>query len=148
MKKSIFFLTFLILCTLLAFAQGPVKWAKDGNSYYKIEGGEIVLYTLPANSKSVFVSQESLTPKGASQPLSLRFYSFSKDGKKMLLYTNTKKVWRMDTQGDYWVLDLTTKELKKLGATMPASSLMFAKLSPDATKAAYVSGYNLLGIGV
>ncbi len=143
MKKIIFLLTFLILCTLLVFAQGPVKWAKDGNSYYKIEGEEIVLYTLPANTKSVFVSKESLTPKGASRPLSPRFYSFSQDGKKMLLYTNTKKVWRMDTQGDYWVLDLTSKDLKKLGGTLPVSSLMFAKLSPDATKAAYVSGYNL-----
>lgn len=133
----------LVLLILPLALVAQVKWAKDGNSYYKMEAGEIVLYTLPANSKSIFVGKEMLTPKGYSRPLPLRFYSFSQDGKRMLLYTNTKKVWRLDTQGDYWVLDLSSKELKRLGSSLPASSLMFAKFSPDGSKVAYVSGYNL-----
>jgi len=143
MKKHILFVAIIAIFTMPAFTQSSVKWAQDGNSYYKIEGGEIALYTLPANTKSIFVNRETLTPKGYDKPLPLQFYSFSQDGKKILLYTNTKKVWRVDTQGDYWVLDLASKELKKLGASLPVSSLMFAKLSPDGTKAAYVSGYNL-----
>lgn len=143
MKKYILIFSLLFLAALLADAQSQLKWAKDGNSYYKIESGEIMLYTLPTNSKSVFVSREVLTPQGSSRPMPLRFFSLTADGKKMLLYTNTKKVWRMDTQGDYWVLDIASKTLKKLGATLPISSLMFAKLSPDGSKAAYVSGYNL-----
>ena len=84
-----------------------------------------------------------LVPLGQKKALALRSYSFSSDGKKMLVYTNTKRVWREDTRGDYWVLELSGKTLRQLGKGRPASSLMFAKISPDGKKAAYVSGHNL-----
>ena len=32
---------------------------------------------------------------------------------------------------------------EQLGKSLPASSLMFAKFSPDGSKAAYVSGHNI-----
>jgi len=67
----------------------------------------------------------------------------SEDNKKVLINTNTKKVWRYDTRGDYWVYDSNTKKLWQLGKNLPASSLMFAKFSPDGSKAAYVSGHNI-----
>ncbi|XHR94717.1 DPP IV N-terminal domain-containing protein [Mucilaginibacter sp. UC70_90] len=35
--------------------------------------------------------------------------------KKVLINTNTKKVWRYDTRGDYWVYDSNTKKLWQLG---------------------------------
>jgi dipeptidyl-peptidase-4 len=41
------------------------------------------------------------------------------------------------------VLDLQNKSLWQLGKGKPSSSLMFAKISPDNTKAAYVSGHNI-----
>ncbi len=141
--KRVLYILICFITTAAVFAQGPIKWTKDGNSYYRIESGELVQYTLPANTKTVLVSKGMLTPAGADKPLGLRSYGFSADGSKMLVYTNTKRVWRYDSRGDYWLLDLTGKSLKKLGASLPESSLMFAKFSPDGTKAAYVSGYNL-----
>ncbi len=67
----------------------------------------------------------------------------SDDGTKALIYTNTKKVWRLDTEGDYWVLNLTTKKWHQVGKDHPASSLRFAKFSPDGKKVAFVSEYDL-----
>ncbi len=61
----------------------------------------------------------------------------------MLLFTNTKKVWRYHTRGDYWVLDRKSGALHQLGKGLPESSLMFAKFSPDANKVAYVSKNNI-----
>ena len=52
-------------------------------------------------------------------------------------------MWRYDTRGDYWVIDLSNHTLKKLGNGRPESSLMFAKFSPDGNKVAYVSEYNI-----
>jgi dipeptidyl-peptidase-4 len=52
-------------------------------------------------------------------------------------------VWRLNTRGDYWVLDLGSHALKQVGKSMPSASLMFAKLSPDAAKVAYTSGHNV-----
>ena len=63
--------------------------------------------------------------------LKVRNFFFSDDGKKILIYTNSKKVWRYDTRGDYWVLNTTDNSLKQIGKTLPPSSLMYAKFSPD-----------------
>ncbi|PLK45428.1 DPP IV N-terminal domain-containing protein [Emticicia sp. TH156] len=119
------------------------KWTPDGNGYYSVEKQEIVKFDLLTQQARVIVSKDLLTPKGSNAPLAVRDFSFSDDQKKLLIFTNTKRVWRYETKGDYWVLDLTTKELKKLGASLPEASLMFAKISPDGKKAAYVSKNNI-----
>ena len=59
------------------------------------------------------------------------------------MFTNTERVWRLNTRGDYWVLDIGSGALRKIGAAAPESSLMFAKFSPDATRVAYVRGNNI-----
>lgn len=84
-----------------------------------------------------------LTPKGANDELKVRSYSFSEDNQKVLIYTNTKRVWRYDTKGDYWILDLKTNQLSQLGKGFDASSLMFAKISPDSKSVAYVYKNNI-----
>jgi dipeptidyl-peptidase-4 len=131
----------LLIAPWFIQAQG-LRWTPEGNAYYRLEGGEINRYSLPANTKTTFVSRAELTPAGA-QALRVRNYAFSKDQSKLLIFTNTQRVWRLDTRGDYWVLDLKTKALTQIGKSRPASSLMFAKLSPDGTKAAYVSEQNV-----
>src|SRR5688572_17739605 len=138
--KNILLLFFVIAVIIPLKAQ---KWSADGNSYYLIEQNELIKYTLPGNTKQTFISKQQLTPAGKTEPLGVRHYSFSTDGKKVLIFTNAKRVWRIRTKGDYWVLNLEDNSLKKLGATRPESSLMFAKFSPDGTKVAYVSEYNI-----
>src|SRR5437868_7069706 len=104
---------FLCIIIVLAFpfvifSQGT-RWSVDGNSYYEIEAGELVQYSLPGNNKSVVVTRADLTPRGQHKNISIRNFMFSQDGSQVLIYTNSKKVWRLDTQGDYWVLNLKTK---------------------------------------
>jgi dipeptidyl-peptidase-4 len=123
-------------------AQGAVRWTKDGNGYFSAQGGELVQIALPQNTRTVLLSKEQLTPPG-QKPITFRNFSFSDDDKKILLFTNTKKVWRLNTRGDYWVYDRSNNTLKQVGKARPASSLMFAKFSPDGAKVAYVSEYNL-----
>ena len=122
---------------------GDVRWSLDGNSYYRVEKNELVQYTLPDNKPVVILSKQQITPVGSTSPLQISFYSFSADQQKVLIFTNTKKVWRLNTRGDYWVLDRASGSLSQLGKTLPASSLMFAKFSPDAKSVAYVSGNNI-----
>lgn len=136
------FLLFIFAFTSTSLAAQEIKWDQSGSAFYQIQGGQIVKVNLPDQNSEVFVSSAELTPKGQN-PLQVRDFTFSSDGKKLLIYTNTKQVWRLDTQGDYWVLDLGSKELKQVGKGLPESSLRFAKLSPDGTKVAYVSEFNL-----
>ncbi len=139
------FITLLILfVSLNVISQGGgIKWSVDGNSYYYLEKNELFQKTLPGNVAKLVISKQQLTPKGSTTPLGISYYAFSNDQQKVLLFTNTKKVWRLNTKGDYWILDMKTNVLNQLGKTLPSSSLMFAKISPDGKSAAYVSGNNI-----
>lgn len=140
------FICFILCFCLFSFgvsAQRGLKWNNDGTGYYLVEKGVIVKYELPSFSRSEVVQPAQITPAGSSKPLAVRDFSFSADGKRLLIYTNSKRVWRQDTRGDYWVLDMTDNKLQQLGKDKPVSSLMFAKFSPDASQVAYVSGHNL-----
>src|ERR1700744_1041537 len=151
--KTRFYYSGVILVTLaLLFSiqnkakaqRGGVNWAKDGYQYYRNMPGEGIVEfdTRDSAKKTVIVTKEMLTPQGKS-PLAVSSFSFSDDGNKVMIFTNTKRVWRYNTKGDYWVYDMNTKALKQIGVGKPVSSLMFAKFSPDGTKAAYVSEHNL-----
>ncbi len=128
---------------------GQTEWFNNGDSYTKIEwseenkGFEIALYETKTGQRSVLVTTKQLTPKGKDQSLRIASYSWSKDQRKLLIFTNTKRVWRTNTKGDYWYLNLETNELKQLGKSLPESSLMFAKFSPNNEYVAYVSGFNI-----
>jgi dipeptidyl-peptidase-4 len=98
----------------------------------------------PASGQQVtLVSGRHLIPAGASAPLAIEDYAWSKNESHLLIYTNSKRVWRRNTRGDYWVFDTGSRELRKLGGEAPPSSLMFAKFSPDGRKVAYVRDRNL-----
>ncbi len=130
---------------------GPVQWQADGSGYLALEPSpakkdavDIVRYDIATGQRAVKVSAEKLTPAGASDPLAVEEFTFTPDEQKLLIFTNSKRVWRSNTRGDYWVLDLKTNALHKLGgADAKPSSLMFAKISPDSQRAAYVRENNL-----
>jgi dipeptidyl aminopeptidase/acylaminoacyl peptidase len=91
----------------------------------------------------VLVSAARLVPPGASAPLAIDDYAFSDDESLVLIYTNSKRVWRTNSRGDYWILDLASHELRKLGGEAAPATLMFAKISPTARHVAYVRENNL-----
>ena len=129
---------------------GPARWLDGGDFYTTVEPSadgngaqDIVRYETATGKREVLVSAAKLTPAGAKSPLAIEDYSWSKDKSRLLIYTNSAPVWRQNTRGDYWVLNLQSGALKKLGADALASSLMFAKFSPDGSKVAYVRANNI-----
>ncbi|MES2829295.1 MAG: S9 family peptidase [Bacteroidota bacterium] len=132
---------FFLLMTTSAFSQN-VKWSKDGTSYYQATDGEIVSITLPKNERRTIASR-ALLQSGKRGLFNIKDFAISDDGTKVLIYTNSKKVWREETRGDYFVADLKSNQLMQIGKDMPESSLMFAKFSPDGNKVAYVSKHNI-----
>ena len=126
---------------------GPARWLADGTAYTTVEragdGFDIVRYDAATGTRSVLISSAQLTPAGGQKPLGIADYIWSDDSSKLLIFTNTRKVWRLNTRGDYWVLDRKTGSLKQLGAGGPEATLMFAKFSPDATRVGYVRANNV-----
>ncbi len=124
---------------------GGFRWLKNGNSFAKLEPSaslkgamDLVSYDIETNQRSVLLPAEKLIPKGASEPISVEGYEYSPDNRQMLIYTNSEKVWRLNTRGDYWVLEISSGKLTKLGGNAKPSTLMFAKFSPDGSRVGYV----------
>jgi dipeptidyl-peptidase 4 len=124
-------------------------WLGNGDAYLAIEpaaaggGSDIVRYQTATGAREILVAASRLIPAGEKAPLPVEDYVMSSDGRLVLVFTNSQTVWRQNTRGDYWVLDLKSGALRKLGGDAPASSLMFAKFSPDTTKVGYVRGNNV-----
>lgn len=126
-----------------------VRWQKDNTGYTTLEasadkkGRDIVFNDALTGEKKILVDAKLLTPAGKDKPLPIADYSWNTDNSKLLIFTNTRRVWRYNTKGDYWVLNMKTNKLQQLGKSLPEATLMFAKFSPDASKAAYVSQQNI-----
>ncbi|MBE9490252.1 MAG: DPP IV N-terminal domain-containing protein, partial [Bacteroidetes bacterium] len=125
-----------------------IQWIDNGNSYITIEksssiagADELVRYHSATQNKTLFAAAANLMSKGKS--ISIENFSLSPDGSKVLIFTNSSRVWRSNTKGDYWAYDLHLKTLKQLGANLPSSSLMFAKFSTDNQYVFYVHQFNI-----
>lgn len=120
-----------------------IKWTADGLAYTKVKDGNIVRVDPKTDVETILIKKEQLTPSGSSTSLYPQSYDYSSDNSKLLIFTNTAKVWRYKTRGDYWILDLKNNQLHQVGKTQPSKSLMFAKFSPDGKQVAYVSEHNI-----
>jgi dipeptidyl-peptidase 4 len=129
---------------------GPSRWLADGAAYTTLEpsedgkGQDIVRYDVERGTREVLVAAGKLIPQGAEGPLEIDDYAWSGDGKHLMVFTNTQPVWRLNTRGDYWVLDLASGAMRKLGGSeAKPSTLMFAKFAPDGGRVGYVRENNL-----
>lgn len=129
---------------------GAFRWMPDGNAYTKLErstaiegGQDLVRYEAATGARQVLVEANRFIPPGAERPIRVEGYTWSPDGTQLLIYTNSARVWRANTRGDYWLLKVGDGQLRKLGGNSPPSTMMFAKFSPDNRKVGYVREHNI-----
>lgn len=126
--------------------QRSISWIEEGDAFVSIEKDEagndkLVRYESKNNKSSTYLAAEKLAVNG--QHLAIEDFSLSPDASKVLIFTNSSRVWRSNTKGDFWVYDFDTDSLKQLGKDFQASSLMFAKFSKDNSYVAYVQDFNI-----
>ena len=122
---------------------GP--WAPDGKGYLETKttdvesrAEDIVEVDAKTGDRRVLVQSRLLRKPGSKAYVPIEKFNFSNDGSSLLVFTNSSRVWRANTRGDYWVVNLISGHLRKVGGAARASSLMFAKLSPDGSRVGYV----------
>lgn len=126
-----------------------IRWSSQGDGYTTLDynittkGQDVVLNNPKDGSKKVIINSSDLVPAGEDKALSIRNYTWSPDRSMVMIFTNTRRVWRYHTRGDYWIYNLETKQLTQLGKGIEAATMMFAKFSPDNSKVAYVSKNNI-----
>ena len=118
-------------------------WEATGKTYLfnkpaEASGFDLMAVDPVTNEETLLIPASQLVPEGKTKPLSIAHHQWSADRELALIFTNTRKVWRRHTRGDYWLVNLKTGQLRQIGAQQPEATLMFAKLSPDAKRVAYV----------
>ena len=83
------------------------RWSDDGKEYFYLKdaegenkGKEIWAYNISDGKDKPLVKVANLVPSGSDKPIPIDGYSFSKDKAYVLIYTNSKRVWRSKTRGD------------------------------------------------
>ncbi|MBK7305988.1 MAG: DPP IV N-terminal domain-containing protein [Chitinophagaceae bacterium] len=138
------FVVFICIAQLAAAQnRGKINWNADGNSYTKIKDGNIVQVDPVTEEEIVVVDKTKLIDPETNKTLVLQSYEFNNNYTRVLIFTNTVKVWRYNTMGDYWLYDIIANKLTKMGKKLLPQSLMFAKFSPDGKDVAYVSEHNI-----
>ena len=129
---------------------GPTRWLENGAAYTTLEkseqgkGKDIVRYVTESAARTVLVPATAITAPGDTAALDIEDYSWSPDGTRLLIFTNSQPVWRQNNRGDYWVLDRASGKLQKLGGPeAKPSTLLFAKFSPDGGRIGYVRENNI-----
>jgi dipeptidyl-peptidase-4 len=164
MKRNLFVLAIGLLLAAPVAAQQPdltvqsimgsrefsgafvsVRWMDDGDHYTRIERGESGTDLMRVNASSgeetLLVSGAALIPSGADESIGILGYQFSDDGSKLLIFTNSQRVWRQRTKGEYYVWDFGNETLTPVSTA--EGWQMFAKFSPDGESVAFVRDNNL-----
>ena len=110
-----------------------VVWNEEETGYYSIKENNIMLISTEGEKDQLILSSSEVGD------IKIESFLFSQNKNKILLFTKSVKVWRYNTKGDYWVYDFKTKQGNKIGKSLPDSSLMFAKFSPNEKFVAFVS---------
>lgn len=143
MKSFFIGFWFLIIgCFATAqFKADKIKWTKDGMGMYENDNGSIVKMNLKTGQQTILLSKDALKQNGKS--IDVKDFEVSTNEQIVLIFTNTARVWRYNTKGDYWFYHIPTKTFQQIGKQRAPQSLLYAKVSPDGELVAYVSENNL-----
>ena len=129
--------------TFSAKGYGQFAWMKSGGAYSNLNGdkGKQSLTKHSIVDESVDTLMKALDFKFEGKVLEVDDYSFSSDESKVLLETESERLWRRSTRGVFYIFDLNTREMTRL--TSRESKQSYAEFSPNSSHVAYFSENNL-----
>ena len=130
-----------------AFFRGG-RWAEAGPVITFIEADresgatDLIRYDLEKDERTRLIDGAKLMAPDVDRLIAIEGYQYSEDGTKVLLYTDSERVWRQNTKGYYYVFDLAAETLTPI-SDRDKGFQMFAKLNPAGDKVAFVRDRNL-----
>src|ERR1017187_3498297 len=100
------------------YSDGSIRWMKSLLINY-LENDDLVRYDTSTAQREVLVSAKQLNVPDEKKAIRIEDYALSSDFNRVLLFTNSRRVWRKNTRGDYWVLNRKYGNLRKLGGGGP-----------------------------
>jgi dipeptidyl-peptidase-4 len=111
----------------------------DGNHYSTLEDGKIMRYEYAKIAvPEVIIDEKEL--KVNDKPIHIDTYQFGGNETKLLIATETEKIYRYSTIENYYVYDIPTKSLTPVSKE---AKQRYATFSPDGTKVGYIRNNNI-----
>jgi dipeptidyl-peptidase 4 len=126
---------FSINNTFQAKSVTGINWMKNGKYYTSLVENKIIKYNIMTG-----LPVETIIDGKTFPALEINSYSFSDDENKILLASEVKNIYRRSFVAEYFVYDLSTKNLTKLSSNGKQS---YASFSPDGSKIAFVRANNI-----
>ena len=124
------------------------RWAESGPVVRYIErdaetgATNLMEYNLETDTRVRLIDGSQLKKPDGDGLLQIEDYAYSADRRRVLLYTDSERVWRLNTKGYYYVYDVEAGTLTPV-ADRTAGFQMFAKFSPDGDRVAFVRDRDL-----
>ncbi|MEM6784372.1 MAG: DPP IV N-terminal domain-containing protein, partial [Bacteroidota bacterium] len=132
------------------------RWAEEGPVLTYIENDRaagathLMRYDLATGERTILVDGTTLQKPDAPDDqqgglIAIEDYAYSADKAMLLLYTDSERVWRRNTKGFYYLLNVESGAITPI-SDREAGFQMFAKLSPDGSAVAFVRDRNLFHV--
>jgi dipeptidyl-peptidase 4 len=120
-----------------------INWMKDGQFYssLKREANQPKVVKMNVTTGK----EEAVLLDGAALKVNFSSYAFNNDETKALIVSEEESIYRRSSKGVFHVVDLQTGQLQTL---MNGEKIMYATLSPDNNKVAFVKDNNLFYINL
>jgi dipeptidyl-peptidase-4 len=127
------------------------RWAEEGPVITYIQPADtgdathLMRYNLETGDSTRVIDGTNLYANDVDRIVPIEDYQFSETGGKVLIYTDSKQVWRANTKGFYYVYDRSEQTLTPV-ADRDDGYQMFAKFNPSATQVAFVRKRDLYAV--
>lgn len=124
------------------------RWAEEGPVVTYIQPADsgdathLMRYNLETDEETRLIDGTNLHADDVDRVVPIEDYQFGPDNEKVLIYTDSKQVWRANTKGFYYVYDRSEQSLTPI-ADRDDGYQMFAKFNPSATTVGFVRDRNL-----
>lgn len=125
--------------------EGPIITYTKQNS--ETESTDIVSYNLEDDEETMILDGTKLHAADVDQVITIEGYAYNADKTKMLIYTDSAPVWRLNTQGFYYIYNLKDETLTPISSREKGYQ-MFAKFSPDGKYVGFVRDRNLFVVEI
>lgn len=117
---------------------GAIRWMNDGQYYSARELNDGIVSLV----KKDITTGETVEAIATSSDIGFAFgaYTFSSDERKLILPTETERIYRRSSKSIFYVYDIASKSSQQVAN---GEKVMYATFSPDASKIAYVKNNNL-----
>lgn len=124
------------------------RWAEEGPVIRYIESDRqtgathLISYNLETGERSRLIDGSNLQKPDDSGLIRIQGYEWSADRSKVLIYTDSERVWRYPTQGFYYVVNLENGDVTPI-SDRDEGFQMFAKFNPAGDRVAFVRQRNI-----